>query len=260
MMKKITLLPLALFFLTGIIAQSTSNFSQEKLLEFNSYIQKEIDAKHIAGAEILIVQNDIVEWHESIGESNTETHESLTKNSIYYIQSMTKPIISVAIMQLVEKGLLGLDDAVYKYIPEVKSLKITTDTSLGLNGPTKPKKNTMTLRHLLSHTAGLTHGLGSNKFDQELFKLLYNETLNYKGHPNLESRINVLMNTSLIGEPGEQWVYSTGPDLLALILQRVSKQSVPEYLKQHIFAPLGMNDKQNESCNYTIKMKLVELN
>ncbi|MFQ3350024.1 MAG: CubicO group peptidase (beta-lactamase class C family) [Candidatus Arcticimaribacter sp.] len=242
MIKKITLLPLALFFLNGIIAQSTSTFSQEKLLEFNSYIQKEIDAKHIAGAEILIVQNDIVEWHESIGESNTETHESLAKNSIYYIQSMTKPIISVAIMQLVEKGLLGLDDAVYKYIPEVKSLKITTDTSLGLNGPTKPKKNTMTLRHLLSHTAGLTHGLGSNKFDQELFKLLYNETLNYKGHPNLESRINVLMNTPLIGEPGEQWVYSTGPDLLALILQRVSKQSVPEYLKEHIFAPLGMND------------------
>ena len=86
MMKKITLLPLALFFLNGIIAQSASNFSQEKLLEFNSYIQKEIDAKHIAGAEILIVQNDIVEWHESIGESNTETHESLAKNSIYYIQ------------------------------------------------------------------------------------------------------------------------------------------------------------------------------
>jgi len=90
-MKKITLLPLALFFLNGIIAQSTSNFSQEKLLKFNSYIQKEIDAKHIAGAEILIVQNDIVEWHESIGESNTKTRESLAKNSIYYIQSMTSP-------------------------------------------------------------------------------------------------------------------------------------------------------------------------
>ena len=197
-MKKITLLALSLLFLNGIIAQSNSRFSKEKLLEFNSYIQKEIDDKHIAGAEILINQNVVIVWHETIGESNTETNAPLDKNSIYYIQSMTKPIINVAITQLLEQCLLGLDDVVYKYIPEVKNLKKITDISLGLNGPPKPRKNTMTLRHLLINTAGLTHGLGTNKFDQELFELLYNQTLDYKRHPNLESRINVLMNSPLI--------------------------------------------------------------
>jgi len=100
----------------------------------------------------------------------------------------------------------------------------------------------MTIRNLLTHTAGMTHGLGSSKLDQELFKLLYNETLDYKGHPDLESRMDVLMHAPLIGEPGEQWVYSASPDLLALILQRVSKKSIPDYLEEHILNPLGMSD------------------
>lgn len=100
----------------------------------------------------------------------------------------------------------------------------------------------MSIHHLLTHTAGMTHGLGQSKLDQQIFKLLYNETLDYKGHPDLESRIDVLMRAPPIGEPGEQWVYSAAPDLLALIVQHVSKKSIPAYLKEHIFDPLGMSD------------------
>ena len=75
----------------------------------------------------------------------------------------------------------------------------------------------------------MTHGLGSSKLDQELFKLMYNETLDYKGHPDLESRVDVLMHAPLIGEPGDYNGNSIvrHTDLLALILQRVSKKSIP---------------------------------
>ena len=242
MTKKLILIPVALFFFNGVFAQTSSGFFTEKLVEFNTYIQDEIESENIAGAEILIAQNDVVVWQESFGKRNMKTSDLLTKNSIYYIQSMTKPLISVAIMQLVEKEMIALEDAVHMYIPEVKDLGITTDVELGIDAPTQAPKKTMTIRNLLTHTAGMTHGLGKNKLDQELFKLLYNETLDYKGHSDLESRVDVLNHAPLIGEPGEQWVYSAAPDLLALILQRVSKKSIPDYLKEHILDPLGMSD------------------
>ena len=242
MRKKLLLIPVALFFFNGVFAQNVSGFSTEKLLEFNAYIQNEIDAENIAGAEILIAQNGVVAWQESFGKRNMKTGTPLTKNSIYYIQSMTKPLISVAIMQLVEKGKIAIEDPVHMYIPEVKNLGITTDVELGIDAPTRAPKKTMTIRNLLTHTAGMTHGLGSSKLDQELFKLLYNETLDYKGHPNLESRVDMLMHAPLIGEPGEQWAYSAIPDILALILQHVSKKPIPDYLKEHILDPLGMSD------------------
>ena len=225
-----------------MFAQTSSGLSTEKLLEFNTYIQDEIDAENIAGAEILIAQNDVVAWQESFGKHNMKTGTPLTKNSIYYIQSMTKPLISVAIMQLVEKGMIAIEDPVYMYIPEVENLGITTDVELGIDAPTRALKKTMTIRNLLTHTAGMTHGLGSSKLDKELFKLLYNETLDYKRHPDLESRIDVLMHAPLIGKTREQWEYSAAPGLLALILQRISKKSIPSYLKEHIFDPLRMID------------------
>jgi len=138
--------------------------------------------------------------------------------------------------------MIAIEDPVYMYIPEVENLGITTDVELGINAPTRAPKKTITIRDLLTHTAGITHGLGSSKLDQELFKLLYNETLDYKGHLDLESRVDVLMHAPLIGEPGEQWAYSAEPDLLVLILQCISKKSIPAYLKEHIFDPLRMID------------------
>ena len=138
MMKKLFLAPIALFFFNGVFAQNASGFSTEKLVEFNTYIQDEIDAENIAGAEILIAQNDVIAWQESFGKRNMKTTAPLNKNSIYYIQSMTKPLISVAIMKLVEKGMI---DPVHMYIPEVKNLGITTDVELGIDAPTRaPKK------------------------------------------------------------------------------------------------------------------------
>ena len=159
MMKKLFLAPIALFFFNGVFAQNASGFSTEKLVEFNTYIQDEIDAENIAGAEILIAQNDVIAWQESFGKRNMKTTAPLNKNSIYYIQSMTKPLISVAIMQLVEKGMIGLEHPVNMYIPEVKNLEITTDVELGIDAPKRAPKKTMTIRNLLTHNAEMTHGL-----------------------------------------------------------------------------------------------------
>ena len=243
MKHPITLLALFALFLTNVIAQEAKlAFSQEKLADFDSYIAQEINKNNIAGAEVLILKDNTPVWHSASGYKNLATIAPLSKNSIYYIQSMTKPIISTAIMQLVEQGRIGLDELVEKYIPEVAHLRVTTDPEKGIDGPTIERKSNITLKHLLTHTAGFSHGLGETALDKELFAGMYNETLNYKGHENLESRIAFLMGAPLIGQPGEQWFYSASPDLLALILQRVTKQTIPAYLKEYIFTPIGMTD------------------
>ncbi|MDA9360948.1 hypothetical protein N9R08_00430 [Flavobacteriaceae bacterium] len=85
MRKKLLQIAVALFFFTGVFAQTPSGFSTEKLLEFKAYIQSEIDSENIAGAEVLIAQNDQIAWQESFGMRNMKTGTPLDKNSIYYI-------------------------------------------------------------------------------------------------------------------------------------------------------------------------------
>jgi CubicO group peptidase (beta-lactamase class C family) len=231
-----------LIFLLGCFGLQSQNLSTPQPKVFEDFIAEEIKQGNIAGGETYVLKNKEVAWHTSLGYSDLNSQSPLAKNSIYYIQSMTKPIISTAIMQLVEQGKLSLDDHVEKYIPEVSQLRVTRDPEKGVNGPTIERKSEITVRQLLTHTAGFSHGLGNSKLDQELFVSMYNETLNFKGHKNLESRITALLKAPLIGQPGEQWYYSASPDLLALILQRVSKQTISDYLKTHLFDPIGMVD------------------
>ena len=181
MKNNFTLLPLLVLFLTNVLAQEAKHgFSQEKLAEFDTYIEQQITENNIAGAEVLILKDKVPVWHTALGYKNLGTKAALNKNSIYYIQSMTKPIISTAIMQLVEQGKISLYDPVEKYIPEVATLRVTTDPEKGISGPTTERKAGITIKHLLTHTAGLSHGLGETLLDKELFAGMYNETLNKK--------------------------------------------------------------------------------
>ncbi len=222
----------------------SQGFDSKKIEVFQTFISDEIKSGKIAGAEILIAKNDAIVLHEAQGFANLTTQKPLSKNSIYYLQSMTKPIISVAIMQLVEKGKLSLEDTIEQYIPEATGLQIILDPEQGMQGEKVQLKESITIRHLLSHTAGFSHGLGTNKMEIELYNSLYGPPLQMSENPHntIESRVRSLLAAPLIGQPGKQWYYSASPDILALIVQRVSKQTIPDYLKSAIFDPLGMND------------------
>lgn len=217
-------------------------FRQSPLNSLYTHYERSISNKTLAGVETLLILNDRVVWHQAQGVADVATKTPLQPNSIYYIQSMTKPIISVAIMQLVERGLLALDDPIEMYIPEVKDLGVALNLDLGVDSPTQKVNRSLTILDLLTHASGLSHGLGDSKLDQQLFKALYDETLNYRSHQSLEDRVFTLLSFPLVAQPGTQWYYSAGADVLALILQRVSKQSIPTYLKINIFDPLGMHD------------------
>ena len=157
----------------------------KKIAEFKYFISKEITAGKIAGAEVLISKDNKIVLHEAQGFANITKQKKLAKNSIYYIQSMTKPIISTAIMQLHEKGLLSLEDNVSRFIPEIETLRVTIDPEQGVDGSTVPLEKSLTIRHLLTHTSGLSHGLGDNKLESQLYQLLYGQPEDYKIHENI---------------------------------------------------------------------------
>ncbi|MGB2460356.1 MAG: serine hydrolase domain-containing protein, partial [Flavobacteriaceae bacterium] len=233
---------LGVFWLICIGIGHGQDFRQSSLDSLYAHYERSISNKTLAGVETLLILNDRVVWHQAQGMADVATKTPLQPNSIYYIQSMTKPIISVAIMQLVERGLLALDDPIEMYIPEAKDLGVALNLDLGVDSPTQKVNRCLTILDLLTHTSGLSHGLGNSKLDQQLFKALYDETLNYRSHKSLEDRVFTLLSFPLVAQPGTQWYYSAGADVLALILQRVSKQSIPSYLKTNIFDPLDMHD------------------
>lgn len=238
----INYLLLVFYFTFNTICLAQSGLELSKLEDFEAYLKEEIKTSKAAGIEVLINHKGQNVWHKSFGFSSLKDNRPLEKNSIYYIQSMTKPIMSVAIMQLIEKGKLSLDDYASDYYLPLKKLRVIKDMNTGIHGPTVNAKEPITIRHLLTHTAGLSHGLEENKFDQQLFKLMYNDLFDPAEYNILEERVDKLMQVPLIGQPGEQWYYSAAPDILALILQRITGQSIDSYLRENIFDPLSMSD------------------
>ncbi|MFL2628907.1 MAG: serine hydrolase domain-containing protein [Flavobacteriaceae bacterium] len=237
----IVILNLVFFFLFETVCSQT-NIDINQLVGFENFLNKEIKNGEIAGAEVLIFKNKKIIWHKNLGYKNYLSKISLKKNSIYYIQSMTKPIISVAIMQLIEKGLLKLNDLAEIYIPEMKNLKVIIDPNQGINGPKRDLERKITIKQLLTHTSGLSHGLGENLYEKQLFKLMYNELFDPADYNKLEERIEALFKAPLVGQPGEKWYYSASTDVLALILQRITNKPINIYLKENIFDPLEMDD------------------
>jgi len=245
----LVILNLVFFFLFETVYCQT-NIDINQLVGFENFLNKEIKNGEIAGAEVLIFKNKKIIWHKNLGYKNYLSKSPLKKNSIYYIQSMTKPIISAAIMQLIEKGLLKLDDLAEIYIPEMKKLKVIIDPNKGIDGPTTDLERKITIKQLLTHTSGLSHGLGENLYEKQLFKLMYNELFDPADYNKLEERIEALFKAPLVRQPGEEWYYSASTDVLALILQRITKKPINVYLKENIFNPLEMND-----TGYNINLK-----
>ena len=257
--SNLLILNLVFFFLFDPLLSQTK-IDINELVGFENFISNEIKEGEIAGAEVLIFKNNNIIWHKNLGYRNYSSKSPLKKNSIYYIQSMTKPIISVAIMQLIEKGQLKLDDLAESYIPEMKNLKVIIDPNKGIDGPVKDIERKITIKQLLTHTSGLSHGLGENLYEKQLFKLMYNELFDPADYVKLEQRIEALFKAPLISQPGEKWYYSASTDLLALILQRITKNPINRYLKENIFDPLEMNDTgYNVNLNKEDRIMMVHL-
>jgi CubicO group peptidase (beta-lactamase class C family) len=160
----------------------------------------------------------------------------MTKDTIFRDYSMTKPVTGVAMMILFEQGKWLPNDPISKYIPEFAHLKVFNgvDTSgkMILVDPEHPPL----MRELMTHTAGFTYGNGATLADKAYGELKINQT------KTLQEMIDRLSQAPLIYQPGRGWVYSLSMDIQGYIVEKLSGQSLPDFMHDHIFAPLGMKD------------------
>ena len=184
-----------------------------------------------------------IEWqvtkqNQSIS-SGLETVDSATRArfsapAIYRIYSMTKPIVSFVAMQLVDQNRLALDDQLSQYIPAMGALKVLNNQG-GLDDLATP----ITIRHLLTHTAGFTYDFQPNCKVAEQYREV---RLSGDATRSLAEVIGMLTTLPLAYQPGSSWKYSVATDVLAHVIENVTNQSLPELLSELIFTPLGMQD------------------
>ncbi len=209
--------------------------SSERLERYETFLQKEIDEGRLPGAVSVIARRNQIAHQAAFGKRNLESGENMAVDDIFYIQSMTKPIITVALMMLYEEGHFFLNDPVSKYLPQFQKRMVALDRNAGLDSPLEPANKEITIAHLLTHTAGLSHGLGSDRLDRQYFEAMYDEE-----HETVDDRVTRMLDLPLVGHPGEQWYYSAATDVLSILIAQFSNISTEEFLQNRLFAPLGM--------------------
>ncbi len=206
---------------------------------FENAIKKDISNKKIAGGTYLLYEKGVIIASNTIGESDVSTHTPLKRDGLFRIQSMTKPISSLALLLLQEDGLINMNDRLDKYLPEFASPTVLDriDTLSGVVVlRTHPAKNPIFLRNLLTHTAGFPGGFSPNQ--KVLYAATYKDVTNY----DLTHFCKEFAKLPLDYEPGESWEYGQSTNVAARVIEIVSGMSFKDFLKKRIFEPMQMND------------------
>ena len=186
-----------------------------------------VERKGVPGVVALVTDRERVLYRGAFGVADVATSRPLTPDALFRIASMTKPITSVALMQLVEQGRLGLDDPAENYLPELAELKvIEAFDAAGGTYRLRPPSRPPTVRHFLTHTSGLAYAFTSAVWRD--FKPRAGEAFPFGG--------------PLLFDPGERWHYSTSTDVVGRLVEVISGQKLEDYFRAHILAPLKMDD------------------
>lgn len=220
------------------VAPEAVGFSSERLAILTKTLQNYVAQEKLPGAVALVLRNGKVAYWEAVGQRDVEQGAPLQKNSIFRIASQTKALVSVGIMILQEEGKLLISDAVGKYIPEFNETTVAEPTVDGYR--VVPAKRKITLRDLLTHTAGIDYGNGTAK---EAWK-----AAGIQGWYFADRNEPVLATIKRIGslpqqaQPGTAFVYGYNTDILGAVIEVVSGQTLSEFITARILKPLGMND------------------
>lgn len=190
-----------------------------------------------AGASLLIWKDGREAFYGSAGFADREAQKAMPRDAIAQIYSMTKPVTGVALMQLWEQGKFGLDDPLYRYLPEFESMQVYAGKDASGNPIYRPAARPITVRDILRHTAGFAYGAGPTPAHQAYVKadpLALGIDLSEMGRR--------LAKVPLLFDPGSQWSYSIAVDVQALLVEKVSGQPFAAYVKEHVLDPLGMRD------------------
>jgi CubicO group peptidase (beta-lactamase class C family) len=211
--------------------------SVERLERLSAIFQREIDRKRLPGVVALVGRHGKVAYCESLGVRNPASGASMSQDTIFRIYSMTKPIVSVAVMMLLEQGRLLLSDPLHKFLTAFSDMKVAR---YGERGDVEliPAERPITIHDLLRHTSGLTYEfIGTGPVPA-----LYNSAKVFRHDQTNAEHAATLAGLPLAYQPGTRWDYSRSTDILGRVIEVVSDQSLGEFLNVHLMGPLGMVD------------------
>jgi len=218
-------------------APETVGMSSERLQRIDDYFQRYIDEGKIAGAVSLVARHGKVVHHSAVGMSHREGSAPMATDTLFVLMSMTKPIVSTALMMLFEEGRFRLDDPIADWIPEYAD-HMVRETE-GPVARTVPEARPVTIRHILTHTSGLTLSPNGAGLSEEDRRYVTND-----GEPfaTLAERVARAARIPAAFHPGDHWQYGSSTDYVAVLVEKISGQSIDQFLKERIFEPLGIED------------------
>ena len=234
------LIVLLLLPLTVIAAQdeTIAGFSAARLTVLDQAIQAEVDAGNIAGIVLALARHGQVVHNKAYGFADRENRTRMNTENLFRLYSMTKPVTSVALLTLYEKGMFQLNDPLEKYIPQFRDLKVFAGYDSSGNMILEAPNRKPTIQDAFRHTGGLSGGLGNHAVDA-----IYREHgLLMFQLDSLSQEIEELGKVPLRYQPGEEWVYGLNHDVQAYLVELLSGMAFADYLQQTIFEPLGMHD------------------
>ena len=206
-------------------------FLPDRLARIPEFVQAHyLDNGKLPFASLLVGRGDDIALNWSSGVAD---------DAIFRIASMTKPITSIAFMQLVEQGKVALTDPVAKYIPEFTKIGVFVAGGGNIPFVSRPPATPMRIVDLLRHTAGFTYSFQERSNIDAAHRKTDVESWSRN---TSQSFIDVLAEIPLEFDPGTEWNYSVATDIVGVLIERISGQSLPDYFQQNIFVPLGMND------------------
>ncbi|MEM9675660.1 MAG: serine hydrolase domain-containing protein [Bacteroidota bacterium] len=217
--------------------------SAERLARIDAMAKDAIEDDKVPGLVALVARRGKIVYHKAFGTADPSGNK-LQKDAIFRIASQTKAVTATAVMMLWEEGLFRLDDPISKYIPEFKNPQVLdrfryADTTY----TTKPADKEITIRHLLTHTSGLGYGFIDG---DERFKMIYQKAGIIDAFTTdditIEENIKKLAKLPLHFNPGEKYSYAEGLDVLGYFVEIMSGHPFDEFLREHLFEPLSMND------------------
>ena len=219
---------------------TTAGFDSQRLASVSALVDRYVVEGKLAGAQVQVAHRGEVALRHTVGRADVASDRPLADDAIYRIYSMTKPITSIALMQLYEQGQVLLEDPVSAYIPEFAEMQVFTGGT-----PTAPKvrpaQTAMTVKDVLTHASGLTYGF----FFQNNLDAMYREDgLGDFQLPDytLEEGMRRLATKPLAFDPGTAWNYSMSTDVCGRLVEVISGMGLDEYFAEHITGPLGMVD------------------
>jgi CubicO group peptidase (beta-lactamase class C family) len=210
--------------------------SSTRLQQMSDGFKREIDKGTLPGATVMVARRGQIGWFEALGKQSPAGAAPMARDSMFRIFSMTKPIVSVGIMMLLEDGHFVLGDPVAKFIPEFADQKVGVENNGKLD--LVPLKRPMTIQDLLRHTSGITYDHTGNSLVQQLYQ---QSRLRSRKISNAEHAA-IVASLPLMSQPGEVWNYSRSTDILGRIIEVVSGKTLSAFLTERILAPLQMTE------------------